>query len=233
MRRTRLWHAAEELGDRQSFHLLEEYIPGDVYHVDAIVWDREVRFAAAHRYGAPPMDVAHDGGIFVTASVPADAPEREVLLALNREVLEALHFVRGVTHTEFIRGRHDGAWYFLETAARVGGAHIVEVIEAATGINLWREWARIEVAGEHGTYDVPPHHERPAGLVLSLARQEQPDTSAYTDPEIWFRVEKAHHVGFVVAADEPQRVARLLDEYARRIRHDFYATAPLPDKPSS
>ena len=31
-------------------------------------------------------------------------------------------------------------------AARVGGAYIAEVLEAATGVNLWREWARLEIA---------------------------------------------------------------------------------------
>ena len=51
--------------------------------------------------------------------------------------------------------RHDGAQYFLETSARVGGAFIVDVVEAATGINLWREWAKIEIAGEHGVVQAP------------------------------------------------------------------------------
>ena len=41
---------------------------------------------------------------------------------------------------------HDGELYFLETSARVGGAYIVDVVEAATGLNLWREWAKIEIA---------------------------------------------------------------------------------------
>jgi hypothetical protein len=48
------WAAAEALGDRQSFHLLERYVPGDIYHVDSIVSEQEVVFAAAHRYGSPP-----------------------------------------------------------------------------------------------------------------------------------------------------------------------------------
>ena len=63
---------------------------------------------------------------------------------------------------------------FLETSARVGGAFIVDTIEAATGLNLWREWAKIDIAGEHGDYAVPPHRDDYAGIVLSLARQEQP-----------------------------------------------------------
>ena len=53
---------------------------------------------------------------------------------------------RGVTHAEYIRAHADGRFYFLEIAARVGGAFISDLVEAATGINLWREWARIEVA---------------------------------------------------------------------------------------
>ena len=228
-----VWRAIDELGDRQSFHLLERYVAGDVYHVDACVWQRDVPFAAVHRYGQPPMDVAHQGGIFVTQTLPRASAEQADLLALNREVTMALGLVRGVTHTEFIRSRDDGRWFFLETAARVGGAHIVEVVEAATGLNLWREWADIEIAGEDGTYEVPAHADRAAGLVLSLARQREPDTSAYADPEIVFRVNKPYHVGLIVASDREERVAELLSDYAARFRDEFFATAPLPDKPTS
>jgi biotin carboxylase len=228
-----VWRAIDALGDRQSFHLLERYVAGDVYHVDAIVFDREVRFAAVHKYGQPPMDVAHQGGIFVTRSLEAGDEEHAPLVAANRDVLDALHFVRGVSHTEFIRGRDDGRFYFLETASRVGGAHIVEVVEASTGVNLWAEWAKIEMAGEHGDYRVPAHGERAAGLVLSLAKQERPDTSAYDDPEIVYRVDRPYHAGLIVAADAASRVQALLSDYARRFERDFFATAPLPDRPSS
>src|SRR4051812_2448895 len=57
-----LWRALDELGDRQSFHLLERFVPGDIYHVDSIVSEREVVFAATHKYGKTPFDVAHQGG---------------------------------------------------------------------------------------------------------------------------------------------------------------------------
>ncbi len=228
-----LWRAVEALGDRQSFHLLEQYVAGDVYHVDAIVFDREVRFAAVHRYGQPPMDVAHHGGIFVTRSIGPDAPEHATLVEANRAVLEALHFVRGVTHTEFIRSRVDCRFHFLETAARVGGAYIVEVVEAASGVNLWAEWAKIEIAGEHGAYTTPSIATRSAGLVLSLARQERPDTTAYDDEEIVYRVDRPQHAGLIVASTEPRRVDALIADYTRRFQLDFFATAPLPDRPTS
>ncbi|HBE25605.1 MAG TPA: ATPase, partial [Ktedonobacter sp.] len=35
------WSRLDMLGDKQSFYLLECYIPGEVYHVDSVVVDRE------------------------------------------------------------------------------------------------------------------------------------------------------------------------------------------------
>lgn len=229
-----LWEALDALGDQRSFHLLEQFVAGDVFHVDSIVWDRQVVFSVAHRYGQPPMEVAHHGGIFTTRRLLRGSDVERDLEALNQRLLTLLGFVRGVTHTEFIRSRADGRYHFLETAARVGGAHIVETVEAATGVNLWAEWAKVEIAGEHGAYTVPPHHDRYAGLVLSLARDECPDTRAFADPEIVYRVRKKHHIGFIVASEQPDRVDALLADYGRRIVADHLAVAPAPkDKPAS
>ena len=75
-------------------------------------------------------------------------------------MLEALGLLRGVSHTEYIIGREDGRVYFLETSARVGGAHIAELVEAATGINLWAEWAKVEIAGGKSPYAPPQPRER-------------------------------------------------------------------------
>ncbi|HEV2763310.1 MAG TPA: ATP-grasp domain-containing protein [Pyrinomonadaceae bacterium] len=228
-----LWRALEELGDKQSFYLLEKYVPGDVYHVDSIVFEREVLFVVTSKYGVPPMDVAHHGGVSMTRIVSRESAEAQALEGLNRELIQTLGLVRGVTHTEFIRGRDDGRFYFLETAARVGGANIAEVIEAATGVNLWAEWAKLEVAGEDGRYQLPARREHYAGIVISLARQEYPDTSRYQDPEIVWRLNKRHHAGLIVASPDPERVEQLLQDYARRFREDFLAVEPLPDKPTS
>jgi biotin carboxylase len=227
-----LWPLLESLGDRQSFYLIEQFIPGDIFHVDSIVWEREVVFSAVSKYGKPPLEVAHGGGVFLTRTVSRKSEDAQALEALNRELVRALGLARGVTHTEFIKGG-DGRFYFLETAARVGGANIAETVEAATGVNLWREWARVEVAGERGHYEVPPHREDYAGICISLARQEWPDTSAYDDPEIVFRLRKRHHVGLLVASPDPARVESLLQAYVRRFLEDFSATLPAAERPTS
>ena len=227
-----LWPLLEELGDRQSSYLIEQFIPGDIYHLDSIIFDREAVFTTVSKYGKPPMEVAHGGGVFMTRTISRRSPDAQALISLDHELHRTLGLVRGVSHTEFIKGG-DGCFYFLETAARVGGANIAETVEAATGVNLWREWARIEVAGEYGSYELPPVRDDYAGIVISLARQEWPDTSQYDDPEIVFRLHKRHHAGLLVASHDPARVDELLDSYVRRFLKDFSATLPAADRATS
>jgi biotin carboxylase len=224
-----LWETIHALGDAQADYVLEQFVPGDVYHVDSLVFDRRVVFATASRYGTPPMAVAHEGGIFVTRTLPDDDKTGADLKAMNERVLDSFGLLRGVSHTEFIRDR-DGRLYFLETSARVGGAFIVDVVEAATGVNLWCEWAKIEIAGEHGTYEPPASRGKSAGIVLSLARQEEPDMSRYVEPEIVSRIRKHHHAGVIVASTDEQRIGALLDSYVTRFYTDFHASAPPLDR---
>ncbi len=227
-----LWAALELLGDQQSYYLLEQYVPGHIYHVDTIVYERKLLFAIASRYGRPPMDVSHEGDIFTTRTLPRGSDEERPLLELNEKVLQAFGLVRGVSHSEFIAGR-DGTLYFLETSARVGGAHIADLVEAATGINLWAEWAKIEIAGGKAPYRPPAARSDNAGLLISLARQEHPNTSAYNDPEIVWRLsDKKHHAGLIVKSPNPERVQELINSYAQRFRQDFFASQPPRDKPN-
>ena len=223
----------EQLGGQQSFYLLEQFVPGDMFHVDSVASERGVVFAEAHAYGSAPLDVSHQGGIFTSRTLPREARETQEFLEVNRRVLEDLGFVRGVTHTEFLRAHADGRVYFIEVAARVGGAYIADEVEAATGINLWREWATLEVGAGKEPYQLPAAQQDYAGVILSLARQEDPDTVAYDDPEIIHRVKKYHHAGFVLRSPNSERIQELLESYAMRFREDFMATQPVPDKPTS
>jgi biotin carboxylase len=227
------WEAVDKLGDQQSFYLLEHFVPGDIYHVDTITYEKELLFSLASKYGRPPMEVSHSGDVFTTRTLAEGSEEEKELRALNQQVLKAFGMVRGVSHSEFIKGQ-DGKLYFLETSARVGGAHISDLVEAATGINLWAEWAKVEIAGGKWPYAVPPVRHDFAGLLISLARQEWPDTSSYTDPEIVWRMnDKEHHVGMIVRSPDSNRVEQLIHDYVQRFHQDFFASAPPKDKPTS
>jgi len=228
-----LWPVLEQLGDKQSSFLLEKFLPGEVFHLDSVVSEGAVVFANVSKYGQPPMNVAQRGGVFTTYTVPRGSEVDSGLREINRDLIAALGLVRGVAHAEFIRAHADGHFYFLERAARVGGAYINEMIEAATGLNLWREWARIEVAGGNGSYRLPPLREEYAGVILSLARQEEPDTSAYNDPEVFLRIKKHHHAGLILRSPDSQRVQTLLESYSRCFAADFLAVEPPRDKPTA
>ncbi len=229
-----VWPHLERLGDAASNHLLECFVPGDIYHVEGVTWGGEVLFAEAHKYGKPPMQTMHQGGVFTTRTLERGGDEARGLREIHARTLKELGMVNGVTHSEFIRAHHDGEFYFLETAARVGGAYIAEVAESASGVNPWVEWARIEVALLKGdTYKLPELRKEYAGSVICLARQEQPDTSAYNAAEVVYRMQKHHHAGLIVRSGEAARVEQLVGEYGARFLDDFCARMDAPEKPTS
>ncbi len=183
-------------------------------------------FAAVHQYGQPPLDVVHHGKVFSTRTVPPDDPQAARLLHQNRALLAAFDLERGVTHAEFIHTPSDDV-FFLEVAARVGGAYVDQVIEQAYGVNLWEEWARVEVSALRGDpYHLPPLRHEYAGLVLCLARQAAPDLAPYNDEEVVWRLQHEHHAGLIVRSPDVARVQTLLDAYTQRFAHDFLAFQP-------
>lgn len=221
-----LWRWFDQLGDQQSGFLLEQFVPGDVFHVDSIVWDGQIVFSSAQKYGKPPLSVYHEGGIFTTQTVPPDSEDARALKTINEAMVKAQGMERGVTHAEYIKGHADSEMYFLEVAARVGGANIADLIEATTGINPWAEWARVELAAIRGeTYQLPTAFQKYGALINTLARQEHPDLSAYNDPEIVWRADHKQHAGLIIVSDRLERVNELRDGYVERFTHDFLAIA--------
>ena len=99
-------------------------------------------------------------------------------------------------------------------------------------MNLWREWAKVEIAGEDGRYEARPPRDHCAGIVLTLARQEDPDLSSFSDPEVVMRIRKHHHAGLIVASNDCSRVSAILDDYAQRFTNEFQAFVPAPERPT-
>jgi hypothetical protein len=170
--------------------------------------------------------------VFTSRTVERGSEIEQNLLEMNEKVIKAMGLLMGVSHTEFIESDEDGKFYFLETSARVGGAHIADLVEAASGINLWREWAKIEILREGGEYVYPQVSNDYAGIIQSLAKQEWPDLSAYDEPEVKWKLNKKFHAGLIVSSKKRNRVEELLDNYTERFYEDFFATAPMKEKPS-
>lgn len=221
-----LWETLESLGEKRHEYLIEQFAPGNVYHVDALSVDGKTVFTQVSQYLSTPMEVAHGGGIFRSYTLNMDSPEASRLKTMNNKVMKAFGMRFSASHSEYIKSEDTGKFYFLETSSRVGGAHLAEMVEAASGINLWREWAIIENDMAKGIpYQLPEVQRDHAGIVVSLCRFQNPDTSYFQDKEVCWRLQKDYHVGLIVKSSRQERVLELLDDYANRIYRDFHASA--------
>ncbi len=222
-----LWEHVHSLGEYRHNYLVEQFRPGAVYHVDALSFEGKVQFSRVSKYINTPFEVAHGGGIFRSHIVTFGSKDDKALTKMNAEVMTAFGMQYSASHTEFIKDNETGEFYFLETASRVGGAHLAEMVEASSGLNLWAEWAKLESAAAKGEkYKAPKVKKDYAGIVVSLSRFQNPDTTEFTEKEIWWRLEMDHHIGFIVKTKKKERVLELLVDYARRIGDNYHASAP-------
>lgn len=225
-----LWQIVNDLEDERDKYLVEKFAPGDVFHVDGLNLDGEVIFSRVSKYLDTPFEVAHGGGIFRSATCEIGSKVEKGLTKMNAQVMKAFGMQFGASHTEFIQSKATGELFFLETSSRVGGANLAEMVQFASGINLWSEWAKIESDTlKKQVYTLPKVNNKYAGIVVSLSRYEHPDTSSFTDAEIVWRMNKAWHIGLIVVSESSERVLELLDRYTQRIANEFHASSPAPD----
>lgn len=223
-----LWELIEAEGDARADHVLERYLPGDVYHVDSLMAGGRIVLEEVHRCETPPFDVAHGGGVYSVNTVERGCAEESELRAMTRTLLHGFGMTEGASHVEFIRAQSDGAFYFLECGARVGGAHTTEMIEAAIGHSPWALWADLTLDGP--AYTPPTLASDYGGLLITLSSAEHPDLSSFDAPEVFYRAPEDHHAGLVLRSSSFSRVRELVIEYAARLRREVTAVLPVPEE---
>ena len=216
--------------DHPSNFLVERFIDGHVFHVDSVVENGKVVACGVSVYGTTPFKVSHYGGVFTSSIVPYKSKERKQLEVMNRALLMAFEYGRGVAHAEFLQCDATGEFYLLEVACRVGGAYIANVLEHACNFNLWREWAKLEIATDDKPYKLPKLRKDFAGITLALANTDEPDTSHYDDAEIVYKINKPKHVGMIFHSTQAARIDELLGVYTERITNDFLTMAPVKER---
>ncbi|GEN74758.1 ATP-grasp domain-containing protein [Chryseobacterium hagamense] len=229
-----LWEALNNLGEERHLFLLENFKPGDVYHVDSLTFNKQIVFTSASKYLAPPMQVSHEGGVFRTKTLGPHSVEYKALEKANAQVLSSFGLMNGATHTEFIRSRDNGKYYFLETSSRVGGAHIPDLVEASTRINIWKEWAKIEDALLRGKkYKIPKPTGYYSGLIIALIKDKEPDYSQFECEEAVKFLPIDYHAGIVYRSEDADVVQEKLDQAAEKIQAEMLSILPPKDKPTS
>lgn len=117
---------------------LEEFVSGEEWTADGVVYDGEVVFCAMATYGAPCLTV-------VTTNAPlrlrrfdpdSEAWAYDRAMPVVAESLKALGMTEGVFHMELFHDPETGALTFGECAARRGGALVHEEIQAKFNVHL-------------------------------------------------------------------------------------------------
>lgn len=217
-----LWIHINEMGNNRFKYLLEQFKPGDVYHCDSLILDKKVIFSITSKYLATPMEISQGGGVFRSSNILYGSDDDKAIKEVNEQVMKGFGLKHGAAHTEFIKCNEDGEIYFLETSSRVGGAHLAEMVAAASNINLWKEWAAIEDAlVKEKKYKLPKVKKEYAGIVLTLSKYQHPDLSSFSDPEVCFKVPLDYHAGLIIQSDNNGWILELLNDYVDRLLADF------------
>lgn len=226
------WETIHQLGDDRHRFLAEAFIPGSIYHVDAITFEGKNIFTCVSRYLDTPFEVAHGGGIFRSMVLSEDNPDYIELVRLNQELMKAFNMRQSASHSEWVRSHENGHFYLIETASRVGGAHLADMIYQATNVNLWKEWAKLETAvAMKEPYQLPELKHIPTGIIISLAKMEHPQPEFYQDQDVVWTISKAFHVGCIVQETDDQSVKNRLDDLAYQIKEHFHAAVPPANNP--
>jgi hypothetical protein len=143
---------------------VEEFIEGDIWHVDGYVRAGEIVQCVSSRYIGNCLNFAKGQPL---GSLQCELPA--TLLAFSRQVVAALNIHHGCFHLEVFQNA--SGWVFLEIGHRAGGASVVRAFELHTGVNLhqihlsaqlgWAlDFATKESAKEdyYGWFVFPGHH---------------------------------------------------------------------------
>ncbi len=121
-------------------HELEEFVAGDLLHVDGVV-DAGGRcvFSCVSRYIAPVLEFESGAPLGSVIQTDPDVVERCRAFALR--VLAALDLRASAFHIELFES--GGELVFLEIGARVPGADVSYVVNDVCGVNLFQLWVDV------------------------------------------------------------------------------------------
>ena len=139
---------------------------------------------------------SHQGGMFITRRLPDDSDEgaraaRDEPHAAGRARPAARRVAHGVHRVASRRpdGRGYGSCFSKPPRASAAPSSSTPSRRRPAS-TCGASGRRSRSPASTASYAVPPHRDDYAGIVLSLARQEEPDMSSYTDPEIATTIRK-------------------------------------------
>jgi hypothetical protein len=122
---------------------VEEFIQGQEFTYDVVAIDGKPVFESVTQYHPPPLQGRTLEWISPAQITLRDPyiPALEGGIALGRRVLDVLGMGTGFAHMEWFK-TEKGEAVFSEIACRSGGGKLMDAINYANDIDIYREWAR-------------------------------------------------------------------------------------------
>lgn len=128
--------------------VLEEFVHGEEYHLDAIVQDGKVILNSVGKYLDNIIDCIEGGATVGSVIYPAShkfSKNLKEMLEMNLRVIDFLGLENCICHTEFFITPY-GEVIFSEIAARIGGGKLIgPAIQHIYGINLFEALIAVEL----------------------------------------------------------------------------------------
>lgn len=121
----------------------EEYIAGDLYHINALVLDGEVKVSATAIYIPGKSTLEFTDGEPLETVMLSDGELKNRMEQASDTVIQALGLCQGITHLECFLTPDDEV-VFCEIAARPAGGGVIWMIERQYGVNFSRAAVLIE-----------------------------------------------------------------------------------------
>lgn len=186
-----------------SQYLVETFVSGDMFHVDAIVTGEKPMRHFCFKYGVPIGLIAHQTGTpnLIDRNVPSGTLLYSRLCQAHDKVIAALGLKNGLTHVEFFVNESTDAIFFCEAACRPPGCGITRLHRYLSGVSTLASFARHII----GKPELPLTDSNPN--VYGMISFTQPkgrlvratDLSCWKDPEI-------------ICFEQQDKVGRTVDE---------------------
>lgn len=125
-------------GRQQRTFLLEEFVAGQEWHLDGVVYNGALQFISVGSYRVPCLSAVSSNEPLATILFDpvADAEVYDLAVPMAEKCLQTLGLEAGVFHMELFYEEDSGTLTFGECGARRGGGLIQEEIHYKYGVNL-------------------------------------------------------------------------------------------------
>lgn len=150
-------------------YIVEEYIDGEVYHVDVLVTEFDIKYISAARYVNNCL-AFKEGKSTASVFYPNNHPVSKKLVEFSKKVLFSLPREKdSIYHIEIFETK-DGEFILCEIACRAGGGQIVPIIERCYSLNLYKEYLNAQVY--KSTIQLKKFYaDKPKGFLLVSPKQ--------------------------------------------------------------